>query len=145
MARLKGVWSAGECVEEHELDRLGYYTHVKNDGRSTNCVRIVNGVETVSTRLRDIRISDGVGNSEMLKSFVLDSAKQVVSVVVGDGCFTNGHQGLALRAAAAHQRQDRLRLLHALRTAVTSCPPRPSPAPTACACTPRWWCATAPG
>lgn len=89
VARLKGVWSAGECVEEHELDRLGYYTHVKNDGRSTNCVRIVNGVETVSTRLRDIRISDGVGNSEMLKSFVLDSAKQVVSVVVGDGCFTN--------------------------------------------------------
>lgn len=89
IARLKGVWAEGECVEQHELDRYGYYTHVKNDGRSTSCIRIVNGVETVSTLLRDIRISNGTGNSEMLKSFVLDSSKQVTSIVVGDFCFTN--------------------------------------------------------
>ena len=88
IARLRGKWEEGVCVESQEVDRYGYYVKVKNDGRSTNSIRVVDGVETVSTLVEHIRISDNMGNSELMKTLRMDDAKQVVSVEIGNGCFT---------------------------------------------------------
>ena len=89
IAKERGVWKDGVQIESHPVDALGYFTDVKFDGRSHAFIRVVDGVETVSTHIRHIKLASGMCNAEELTKLELDSIHQLVTIEFGNRCFVN--------------------------------------------------------
>ena len=89
VAKLKGIWKDGELVESHEIDTLGYYKDVSFDGRSHSFIRIVDGIETFSTQVNHIKLSNGMCNEENMVQLDLKDIQQLITVEFGNKCFMN--------------------------------------------------------
>ena len=89
IAKERGVWEEDIQIESHPVDPIGYFKDIKFDGRSYSFIRIVDGVERISTHIRHIKLANGMCNGEELTKLELDSVNQLVSIEFGNHCFIN--------------------------------------------------------
>lgn len=89
IARLKGIWKEGVCIEEHEIDECGFYKEVKYDGRSINSIHINNDRIILNSNVIHFRIHSLMCNGEEIRKLVLKNMERIETISIGNKCFSN--------------------------------------------------------
>lgn len=89
VARMKGVWENGKCIEEKELDSCGFYKKVEYDGHSTNSIHIINDQIILNPRIVDFIIGEKMCNGEEIQKLILRDMESIETITVGNHCFSN--------------------------------------------------------